>query len=146
MVTVPESVTQGGMQTAFGGPRTDSNAASIASPRKRHIGVWLFAGWAVLSVAWAGFMLMDLYNRVADQADMSREVEQELDSGLCSGAPCEAALHETPQEDWSNIAETYLQFGYVPLLEWTILPPALLLAAGLGGAIMMRRRRMAARA
>ncbi len=106
------------------------------------MGLWLFAGWAVLSVAWSGYILVDLYNRAADQADMSREVERELDSDSCNGGPCQAALHETPQENWSNIAETYLQLGYVPILEWTVVPPAILLAVGLGGAVLMRRRAM----
>ena len=132
------------MQTAFEAPRADS---SVACPEnlqlgKRRLALWLFAGWAVLSVAWTGFVLMDLYNRATDQADMSREVERELDSDSCgNGPPCEAALRETPQENWSNIAETYVHFGYVPLLEWAVVPPALLLAVGLGGAVVIRRRR-----
>ena len=143
MVTVPESVTRSGMQTAFEAPRTDSSVACPESLQlgKRRIALWLFGGWAVLSVAWTGFVLMDLYNRASDQADMSREVERDLDSDSCADVPCRAALRETPQENWSNIAETYVQFGYVPLLEWTVVPPAMLLALGLGGAVMMRRHR-----
>jgi len=129
------------MRTAFDAVQADSGVASLAEPKKRHLGIWLFAGWAVLSVSWTGCVLVDLYNRASDQADMSREVEHDLDSDSCGPGPCAAALRETPQEKWSNIAETYLQLGYVPILEWTVVPPAMLLAVGLGGAVMMRRRR-----
>jgi len=148
MVTAPESGTRRGMQDAFEAARADCavpGLAVAAYTAKRRIGAWLFAGWAVLSLAWTGFILVDLYNRAAAQADMSRQVELELDSATCTEEPCKTSLRETPQEDWSNIAETYVQFGYVSLLEWTIAPPAILLVVGIGGTIMLRRR-VAARA
>lgn len=141
MVTVPESVTRSGMRAAFDATQADSGVyGRLGTQPKRRIAAWLFAGWAVLSLAWTSFILMDLYNRAAAQADMSREVEAELDSASCGDLPCKASLRATPQEDWSNIAQTYVHFGYVSLLEWTILPPATLLAIGIGGILLMRRR------
>ena len=147
MATVPETVTRSGMQAAFGAPQPGSGT-SVALPiqPKRRFVAWLFTAWAVLSLAWTGFILMDLYNKAAAQADMSREVEDELDSASCTHSPCPAALRTTPQEEWSNIAQTYLQLGYVPILEWTVVPPVALLAIGIGGIVMMRRLRVAARA
>jgi hypothetical protein len=142
MMTFSESARRSGVQVALDAPLSDSGAScAVDGNRRRRFGIWLLAVWVVLSLAWTGAVFSQFYYQVSAQADMSREVELDLDSASCDGGPCKASLRATPQENWSGIAETYMQFGYVSLLEWTILPPAaLLLAAGIAGTMLLRRR------
>src|SRR5450631_4413792 len=54
---------------------------------------WLLVIWAALSVLWISAVGYDLYQRVSMQANMSRDVEKDLDQGFktasCVGATCE---------------------------------------------------------
>src|SRR6202012_4483325 len=62
---------------------------------------FLLALWVVLSLGWGTAVGYDLYQRVAMQADMSRDVESDLDQGLvaakcggggdCGGVSAKAA-------------------------------------------------------
>jgi hypothetical protein len=73
---------------------------------------------------------------------MARDVERDLDTVSCSAPACAAEAHPNLRERWSDIARTYLQFGYMPILEWSVGPPAILLVVGVGMIIVQRRRRM----
>ena len=158
MIAFRESVTQSGMQEALPAAPDDSDAArpmqteSRAESGRRAVGLWLFAIWVLVSLVWTGTVAADVYYRATAQADMSQEVERDLDLVSCEGRDCSkpnrSGLPENrsgPQEKWANIAATYVHFGYVSILEWTMLPPALLLVAGIGGTLMLRRRRIATR-
>ena len=74
---------------------------------------------------------------------MSAEVEHDLDLVSCSGPDCGGPA-KRPDENWTKIAKTYVQFGYTGILEWAMLPPAGLLALGVGGLVLARRRRSVA--
>jgi hypothetical protein len=147
MTTFPESVAQSGMRDAFDAAPGDSGAVcpSDAESRRWRAGPWLFAIWVLASLAWTGMVVANVYYRASAQADMSHEVELELDSVSCTGPDCSSPVHSGPQEQWADIAETYVQFGYVSILEWAILPPAALLMTGVAGALLLRRRRTATR-
>ena len=107
----------------------------------RRAGRLLFAIWALISLVWTGSVAGNLYYRASAQADMSRQVEHDLDTASCIGTKCGEPAAATPQERWADIAETYVQFGYVSLLEWAMVPPTILLVAGVGGLMWLRRRR-----
>jgi hypothetical protein len=116
---------------------------SIAIPYRRGIspsGRGLFALWVLVSLIWVGLVSADLYYRAKSQAEMSQEVERDLDLVACTGPGCSGIAKAVPREKWADIAATYVQFGYGAILEWMVLPPALLLLVGLGGAALMRRR------
>jgi hypothetical protein len=100
---------------------------------------WFLVLWALLSTLWVGGVAIELYNRATLQADMSRDIEQELDSNACVGPKC-ATPRITASQHWKEIAQTYLQFGYVRILEWAALPPLAMLLIGCGGCVLLRRR------
>jgi len=102
-------------------------------------GRWLFSLWILASLVWAGSVAGDVYYRAQSQAEMSQEVERDLDLIACSGRGCDEAAAPAPQEKWGDIAVTYLQFGYATILEWMILPPVAVLLVGFGAALMRRR-------
>jgi hypothetical protein len=111
-------------------------------------GRWLLALWLVLSLGWGMAVAYDLYQRVSMQADMSRDVEKDLDQGFtaasCAGAECGKASAKAAQTwNWSGIASTYLRFGSDEMAIWTLGPPAALLIVGLGATLVLRRRRRA---
>jgi hypothetical protein len=101
--------------------------------------------WAVLSIGWGGAVGYDLFQRVSMQADMSRDVEAELDQGFlsasCIGTQCAAqAARASKTQSWSGIASTYLRFGSDEMAEFTLGPPVALLLVGLGAMFIVRRR------
>lgn len=105
----------------------------------------LLALWVVLSIGWGGAVSYDLYQRVAMQADMSRDVESDLDQGFvsasCVGTEC-GGIYAKTAETWnlSGIFSTYLKFGSDEMAAWAFGPPATLLLLGIGAAVMLRRR------
>ncbi len=114
-------------------------------PRWYLRGRWLLAMWAVLSIGWGAAVGYDLFQRVSMQADMSRDVEAELDQGFqpasCAGAQCAAAAARASKtQNWSGIASTYLKFGSDEMAEFTLGPPVALLVIGLGAMFIVRRR------
>lgn len=111
--------------------------------RTQRLGRWLLAFWAFASLIWTTSIAVDLYHRANAQADMSTEVEHDLDLIACTGPGCSGSEGSGPQENWTKIAATYFHFGYVGILEWAMLPPVGLLVLGLGGAVLLRRRRAA---
>lgn len=108
-------------------------------------GRWLLAIWAVLSIGWGAAVGYDLCQRVSMQADMSRDVEADLDQGFvpasCVGAQCAAAVAKPSQtQNWYGIASTYLKFGSDEMAEFALGPPAALLVLGLATMFVVRRR------
>ena len=106
---------------------------------------WLLALWLVLSIAWGTAVAYDLYQRVSMQADMSRDVEADLDQGFsnasCVGADCGKMSGKSAQTwNWSGIASTYIKFGSDEMAAFAFGPPAVLLVFGIGATIMLRRR------
>jgi hypothetical protein len=105
----------------------------------------LLAFWLVLSIAWGTAVAYDLYQRVSMQADMSRDVEADLDQGFanasCVGADCGKTSGKAAQTwNWSGIATTYIKFGSDEMAAFALGPPATLLIVGIGATIMLRRR------
>ena len=109
----------------------------------------LFAIWAIFSGLWMAAVGYELYERVSTQADMSRDVENDLDQGFitasCVGAKCNSDGSESsrfvyPTQNWMGIASTYLRFGSDEMAETVLGPPAALLVIGLGGVFLIRRR------
>ena len=105
----------------------------------------LLALWVVLSLGWGTAVGYDLYQRVTMQADMSRDVESDLDSSFssasCVGKDCGVVSAKTAQTwNWSGIFSTYLKFGSDEMAEWALGPPAGLLLLGIGATVMLRRR------
>jgi hypothetical protein len=100
--------------------------------------------WAVLSVIWVAAVGYTICQRVTMQADMSREVEQELDQGFvvasCTGPRCATPAGTAAAQNWSGIASTYIKFGSDEMAESVFGPPAALLIIGLGVILGMRRR------
>jgi hypothetical protein len=88
----------------------------------------------------------DLYQRISMQADMSRDVEADLDGGFanasCSGAQCGTAMTKAAArlQNWRGIASTYLKFGSDEMAAFALGPPAGLLIVGIGATLIMRRR------
>lgn len=108
-------------------------------------GRWLLAFWVVLSIGWGTAVAYDLYERVSMQADMSRDVENDLDQGFvpasCTGTECgKAAAKAARTWNWSGIASTYLKFGSDEMAAFALGPPAGLLIVGIGATLMLRRR------
>ncbi len=108
---------------------------------------WLLVIWAALSLLWISAVGYELYQRVSLQADMSRDVENDLDQGFktasCVGAACVSSVPQAvPRtQNWMGIASTYIRFGSDEMAECVFGPPAALMVMGLAGVFMMRRRR-----
>jgi hypothetical protein len=126
-----------------------TDAAAVVTPkRSRRIKTrWLVASWAALSVLWGAGVSYNLCQRISTQADMSRDVEADLDQGFenasCTGPQCSAdAVKKT--QDWSGIASTYFKFGSTDMIEYTFGPPVVLLILGTSLTLMLRRRRSSA--
>lgn len=105
----------------------------------------LLALWIVLSLGWGSAVGYDLLQRVTMQADMSRDVESDLDSGFaptsCVGKDCGTVSSKAAQTwNWSGIFSTYIKFGSDEMAEWALGPPAALLLLGIGASVMLRRR------
>lgn len=105
----------------------------------------LLALWVVLSLGWGAAVGYDLYQRVSMQADMSRDVESDLDQGFvpasCTGKACGSISAKAAQTwNWSGIFSTYLKFGSDEMAAWAFGPPAGLLLLGIGATLMLRRR------
>lgn len=105
----------------------------------------LLALWVVLSLGWGTAVGYDLYQRVTMQADMSRDVESDLDQGFvsatCVGKECGTVSAKTAQTwNWSGIFSTYIRFGSDEMAEWAFGPPVALLFLGLGTTLLLRRR------
>jgi len=101
--------------------------------------------WVVLSLGWGTAVGYDLYQRVSMQADMSRDVESDLDSGFasasCVGKDCATVSAKAAQTwNWSGIFSTYVKFGSDEMAEWALGPPAILLLLGVSASVMLRRR------
>jgi MYXO-CTERM domain-containing protein len=112
-------------------------------------GRWLFAIWVLFSALWVMAVGYELFERVSTQADMSRDVENDLNQGFvtasCVGTSCNSeagnvAISVSPSQNWMGIASTYLRFGSDEMAETVLGPPAALLVIGLGGAFLIRRR------
>jgi hypothetical protein len=106
---------------------------------------WMLSIWAALSVIWGLAVVYDLCERVSTQADMSRDVENDLDQGFvtasCSGPQCvRSSANAQRTQNWSRIASTYIKFGSNEMAECIFGPPAALLVIGLGTVIVLRRR------
>jgi hypothetical protein len=100
---------------------------------------WLLRIWAVLAVIWVTAVAMNLYDRARSEASASREITRDLDAISCVGSNCAGDSPSAQPERWQDVTATYLQFGYVKILEWMLAPPVILLA-GLGSFCAFRRR------
>jgi hypothetical protein len=109
----------------------------------------LLAIWAVLSSIWALTVAYDVYHRVTVQADMSRDVERDLDdvsTASCVQPQC-TAPDSHPENikklnmKWSNIASTYIKFGSVDMAASAFGPPLVILVLGFGWIVIARHRR-----
>jgi hypothetical protein len=125
---------------------TADTAETVIPKRSRRIKArWLLAGWAVLSILWAGGVSYNVYQRISTQADMSRDVEADLDQGFvnasCSGTQCGGSEAVRKTQNWSGIASTYFRFGSTDMMEYTFGPPIVLLILGTSATLMFRRRR-----
>ncbi len=107
---------------------------------------YLLAIWAVLSVAWMSIAVYNIYQRVDEQADMSMDVEHDLDQSLtpaaCAGK-CLTGVQDSAISNRFEIASTFFRFGSVEMAECVFGPPAGLLIVGLGALSVFRRRRLA---
>jgi hypothetical protein len=108
-------------------------------------GRWLLALWVVLSLGWGAAVAYDLYQRISMQADMSRDVESDLDQGFvnasCAGTECgKGAAKMARTWDWTGIASTYIKFGSDEMAAFAFGPPAGLLIIGFGTMLVLRRR------
>jgi hypothetical protein len=108
-------------------------------------GRWLLALWVVLSLGWGAAVAYDLYQRVSMQADMSRDVESDLDQGFvsanCAGTECgKGAAKMARTWNWTGIASTYIKFGSDEMAAFALGPPAGLLVIGIGAMLVLRRR------
>jgi hypothetical protein len=108
-------------------------------------GRWLLALWVVLSLGWGAAVAYDLYQRVSMQADMSRDVESDLDQGFvnasCAGKECGSGAAKMARTwDWTGIASTYIKFGSDEMAAFALGPPAVLLVVGFGAMLVLRRR------
>jgi uncharacterized protein (TIGR03382 family) len=128
---------------ACGAPQayaTQTHSKPIARPKIRYF----LAIWAMLSVAWISAAVYNIYQRVDEQADMSMDVEHDLDQGLttvaCAGK-CLAGVQESPAFSRFEIASTFFRFGSVEMGECVFGPPVALLLIGLGALSVLRRRR-----
>lgn len=126
---------------------TSETTDSGPSPRVYRIKiVWFLAVWFVLSVIWGGGVAYNLYQQISIQADMSRDVERDLEQGFvtasCTGADCGGGSAVERTQNWSGIASTYLKFGSTDMMECAFGPPAILLVVGLGSLLALRRRRV----
>ena len=110
----------------------------------------LLAAWAALSVFWLAGAGYEIYQRVSLQAEMSRDVERDLDQGFvnasCVGAGCGTANAEVAHparltENLTEILLTYIRFGSDEMVETVFGPPIVLLIAGIGAIVTIRRRR-----
>src|ERR1700744_4317839 len=107
------------------------SAAAKADNREVAVTRWyartrfLLALWIVLSLGWGTAVGYDLYQRVSMQADMSRDVESDLDQGFapanCTGKDCGVVSAKTAQTwNWSGIFSTYLKFGSDEMAKWAL--------------------------
>jgi len=105
---------------------------------------FLLALWVVLSLGWGTAVGYDLYQRVAMQADMSRDVESDLDQGFvsakCTGVDCSVSAKAAQTWNLTGIFSTYLKFGSNEMAAWALGPPAALLIFGIGATVLLRRR------
>jgi hypothetical protein len=128
-------------QAAFAMPADKSSdvPARRKSPRSCRL---LLMTWAVLSVLWVVGVGYNIYQRVSTQADMSRDVEHDLDLVSCNGPNCSDMPDEdnSPTESKLEIIGTYLKFGSVDMAEFTIGPPTILFVLVICGIVMIRRR------
>jgi hypothetical protein len=134
------------------GAETASQFQPAESPADREVAVtkWymrsrlLLSLWVVLSIAWGTAVGYDLYQRISMQADMSRDVESDLDQGFvsasCVGPECGGAAKMARTWNWRGIASTYLKFGSDEMAAWALGPPAGLLLVGIGTTLVLRRR------
>ncbi len=128
---------------------TAADAAEAVSPKRSRIKArWLLAGWAALSILWAGGVSYNVCQRISTQADMSRDVEADLDQGFvtasCTGPKCGGGEAVRKTQNWSGIASTFFKFGSTDMIEYTFGPPIVLLVLGTSAAVMLRRRRPSA--
>ena len=109
--------------------------------------------WAVLSIFWFTGSGYEIYRRVSIQADMSRDVERDLDQGFvnasCVGSACETLAQDIARpvqrtESLTGILLTYIRFGSDEMAETVLGPPVILLIAGIGAIFTLRRRRESA--
>jgi hypothetical protein len=101
--------------------------------------------WMILSLMWGTAVCYNICQRVSMQADMSRDVESDLDQGFvnasCTGAQCGGTNAATAKtQNWSGIASTYIKFGSDEMAESVFGPPAVLLLMGLSTLFVLRRR------
>jgi hypothetical protein len=105
---------------------------------------WTLSIWAVLSMIWGLAVCYDLCQRVSMQADMSRDVEKDLDQGFvtasCGGPQCGGSTNAVRAQNWSRIASTFIKFGGDEMAECVLGPPAAVLVIGLGTVLVLRRR------
>jgi hypothetical protein len=106
---------------------------------------WTLSIWAVISVMWGMAVVYDVCQRVSTQANMSRDVENDLDQGFvtasCTGPQCSGSSANAQRtQNWSRIASTYIKFGSNEMAESIFGPPAALLVIGLGTVFVLRRR------
>jgi hypothetical protein len=138
--------TTAGTDTAATLPAADTAHDREVTVTKWYLrGRWLLALWVVLSLGWGAAVAYDLYQRVSMQADMSRDVESDLDQGFvnasCAGTECgNGAAKMARTWDWTGIASTYIKFGSDEMAAFALGPPAALLIIGFGTMLVLRRR------
>lgn len=116
--------------------------ASLGGHGQNGVNRWMLAFWLAASVIWGTAVIADVYHRARVEASMSNDVERELDQSACQETDCSDDFGTSAwKEGWRDVAKTYLQYGYVDILEWATVPPLGLLIAGLGANFVLRRRR-----
>ncbi len=133
-------VKRGAGPERFGPERFGPGTLGRAGKRRRILGPGILIVWVTASLAWTAYVATDFYHRACDQADMSAEIDHDLDAAACAGPNCPGAGPPAPQEDWTKVASTYLHFGYVSIMEWAMLPPLGLLLIFVGSSAIHRRR------
>jgi hypothetical protein len=132
---------------AEGACHQQASVAPVKLRHRRRFGLRTFLMvWAAISVLWIAGASYDIYQRIDEQADMSVDVERDLDQGLtpasCSGQCLSGGLAGA-LSDRFEIASTFFKFGSVEMGECVLGPPAALLLVGLGIFSAFRRRRRA---
>ena len=78
-------------------PERDDAAIATEACAPRRAGRILFAIWVLLSLIWTGSVVGDLFYRARAQADMSQQVERDLDTVACIGPwPFSVSILMTP--------------------------------------------------
>ena len=93
----------------------------FASLRRTHTrarrGRKLIAIWAVLSIGWAGAVVVEVCHQARVQADLTGDIDHDLDPVACVGPSCTDDSASDADRNWPMIVVTYLQWDMAGIAE-----------------------------